>query len=474
MIRHLPCANPTDKMKRQTVSDTRTAAEALFFEGARLMRDKQPEFATALFREAIRLVPDFAEAHANYGLLLEEAGALLEAEAAYRQAIACSPHLSEAHLNLGVLLGAQKRFIEAEAAFHQALMLRPTADAWSNLGMLYACMRHEQQAESCYQSALALNPEHRSAHFNFAYLLLRQGRLAEGWPHFEMRDWYAAIATRLACPRWRGEALVGRAILVSYEAGHGDIIQFCRYLPLLKQAGAGRIGLICHPALKRLLHSLTDVDELIAYDEALPLDGWDCWTPLMSLPHYFGTTLDTIPAAIPYLAAESAKRAAWAAAIGPGGLRVGLAWKGNPRFENDAERSLASLELLTPLARVKGVRYFSLQKGAGEDEAANPPAGLQIQALGGQIVDFSDMAAILANLDLVISVDSAPAHLAGALGLPCWLLLPDYKTDWRWLTSREDSPWYSSLRLFRQSGDGDWKPVIAAVANALERLAATR
>jgi Tfp pilus assembly protein PilF len=456
-------------MAPQDTRDDRAAAEALFYEGARHMAQGDATRAEACFREATRLVPDFAEAHANLALLLDRAGAAGEAEAAYRLAIEYDPQLPEPLLNLGVLLLAQKRFDEAERALHHALALRASADAWSNLGMLYACIHREQQSESCYQSALALDPAHRSAHFNLAYLLLRQGRLAEAWPHFEARDWYDALARRLPCPRWDGDALEGRSILVAYEAGHGDVIQFCRYVPLLKGAGAGRVTLICHPALKRLLGSLEGVDELLAYDEALPETGWDCWTPLMSLPRCFGTRVDSIPAPIPYLAVEPAKRAFWAQAFSGGGLRVGLVWKGNPRFENDGERSLASLALLAPLAGIPGVRFFSLQKGAGEAEALAPPAGMDLRPLADHMADFSDLAAMMVNLDLVISVDSAPAHLAGALGVPCWMLLPDYMTDWRWFKDREDSPWYpGTLRLFRQAEGGGWQPVIAALAKALE------
>jgi Tfp pilus assembly protein PilF len=460
-------------MAPQDSSDDRAAAEAHFFEGARLMAEGEAARAEACFIEAIRLVPDFAEAHANRGLLLEQAGQLDEAESAYRLAIVFGPRLSEPRLNLGVLLLGQKRFDEAETAFRHALSLKASADGWSNLGMLYACMHREPQAESCYQSALALDPAHRSAHFNLAYLLLRQGRFAEGWPHFEARDWYAALAARLPCPRWEGEALDGRSILVTYEAGHGDMIQFCRYVPLLKGAGAGRVTLICHPALKQFFQTLEGVDELLAYTEVNSTEGWDCWTPLMSLPHRFGTTVDAIPAPIPYLAVEADKRAFWAQELAGEGLRVGLVWRGNPRFENDAERSLASLDLLAPLAGIAGVRYFSLQKGFGEDEALTPPAGMTLRPLGEQITDFADLAAVVANLDLVISVDSAPAHLAGALGVPCWVLLPDYKTDWRWFKDREDSPWYpGAMRLFRQPEGGGWQPVIAVLAKALEQRVA--
>jgi hypothetical protein len=229
--------------------------------------------------------------------------------------------------------------------------------------------------------------------------------------------------------------------------------------------------------------SLAAVDSVIACDEPIPASGWDVWTPPLSLPCHCCTRLESIPADLPYLRADPQKAAHWRsllaadAAVDPHLrplLRVGLVWQGNPRFENDADRSLSSLALLAPLWTVAGVRFYSLQKGAGEDEAAlSAPAGLPLADLGPAIDDFADTAAIVDNLDLVICVDTAIAHLAGALGKPCWLLLPDYKTDWRWLAGRSDSPWYPGvLRLFRQPAGGDWAPAIDAVRVALhERVA---
>ena len=235
-----------------------------------------------------------------------------------------------------------------------------------------------------------------------------------------------------------------------------------RYCAELKARGAGRVTLLCHPPLKRLLATLAGVDALVGFDEEVP--PTDCWTPLLSLPYYCHTRLDTVPAALPYLHAESALVAAWAPHLPAQGLRVGLVWKGNPRFENDAERSLSHLHLLNPLAAIPGLAFISLQKGADEDESASWLA----TALGPQIQDFADTAAIVAQLDLLVSVDTAVAHLAGALGTPCWLLLPDYLPDWRWLTERSDTPWYpETMRLFRQPAGGGWGPVVADVAAAL-------
>jgi Tfp pilus assembly protein PilF len=450
-----------------------TPAEALFFDGNRLMAAGNTAAAEFCFREALRLEADFAEAHANLALLLDQTGQSDEAERHYRQAIRLSPDSGQSHLNLGAFLAERKRFDAAEAAYRHAIELMPaSAAAWSNLGVLQACRKQEEAAEISYRKAMALDPQYRLAGFNLAYLLLRQGRYEEGWSCFEQRDWYRHLEQRLPWPRWRGEAIAGRSLLIGFEAGYGDMIQFCRYAEVLKARGASRIAVICHPPLKRLFATLRGVDDVFAFDEPLPETSWDLWTPPLSIPYQCGTRLETIPHDLPYLHAEADRVARWAGALGaycaPGDLRVGLVWKGNPRFENDADRSLPGLASLAILGSIAGVRCFSLQKGAGEDEAAQPPPGLPIIDLAPQLHDFADTAAAIANLDLVIAVDTAVAHLAGALAKPCWLLLPDYKTDWRWLAEGSDSPWYPGvMRLFRQSRTGGWSGAIDDMAAAL-------
>ncbi|MES2407564.1 MAG: tetratricopeptide repeat protein [Pseudomonadota bacterium] len=454
------------------INRKRGNAEALFFESNRHMEAGEVTRALACLRKAIRMVPDFAEAHANLGLLLERQGTTDAAEECYRQSLGFDPSNSQTHLNLGALLAKQKRFQEAEAAYKQAIALRPYAPAgWSNLGVLYASMQHESEAEQCYRNAMALDVSYATARFNLSYILLRQARFEEGWSCLEARKWYAALEAYLTCPRWQGEALVGKSILIGYEAGHGDMIQFSRYAAELKAMGAGPLSIICHPALKTLFASLEAVDNVFHFDEQIPASGWDFWTPPLSIPFYCKTRLDNIPATLPYLRAPQDHIAKWAPFLPDAGLRVGLVWKGNPKFENDADRSLPSLDVLAPLGAVAGVNFISLQKGAGENEAAHPPAGLALIHLGSRIEDFADTAAIVMSLDLVICVDTAIAHLAGALGKPCWVLLPAYKPDWRWLTERTDSPWYPGImRLFRQSTMGDWNTVIADMVVALSNF----
>lgn len=449
----------------------RQKAEALFFEGTQCMKMGDADGAEHCFRLALARVPDFGEALANLGWLREQAGAISEAEACYRQALDIQPENVQVHLNLGVLLMNDKRLAEAEALNRRALQLASDSPAaWSNLGVVLACMKREGEAERCYRTAIELEGCYAKAHFNLSYVLLRQGRLEEGWRCLEARDSYAVLASHFSCPRWRGESLNGKSVVIGFEAGHGDMIHFCRYALLLKRMGAARVTVVCHPALAVLFGTLSGADEVISFDKNVPAAGWDFWTPVLSLPYFCGTRLDNIPVPIPYLAAEPERAAKWSSLLSESALRVGLAWKGNPLFENDRDRSLPSLDTLVSLGGVSGVQFVSLQKGPGEDEALQLRPGFPVFAAGGDLHDFADAAAVMANLDLVISVDTAMAHLAGALGKPCWVLLPDYRTDWRWLTGRSDSPWYPGImRLFRQSPDGDWTRVVVAVAEALEK-----
>ena len=449
----------------------REEAEALFFQGIRCMEAGDVAGAEACFRQAVLTEPDFAEAYANLGLMLDKKLDTDAAEACYRRSIELNPTYPQTFLNLGVLCASKKRFAEAEAAYERAIALDPGSPVgWSNLGVLYACMKREAEAEQCYRRALSLDDSHRTARFNFSYLLLRQGRFKEGWECLEARNWHAPLIAQLGCPRWQGEAVAGRSILIVYEAGHGDVIQFCRYADVLKTQGAATITMVCHPPLKALLQGLASVDAVVSFDEKMPASGWDFWTPLLSIPYHCRTDINTIPARIPYLAAPPDLIEKWAALLPASGIRVGLVWKGSTQFENDADRSLPSLDVLAPLGSVADVSFISLQKGAGEDEAMQPPDGLHLTHIGSQLTDFADTAAAVMNLDLVISVDTAVAHLAGALGKPCWILLPNYKTDWRWLAERTDSPWYpGSVRLFRQPATGEWGSVVAEVAAALEQ-----
>lgn len=450
-----------------------TPAESLFHEASAHFARRDFAAAATSLRAALAIDPDLVEAIVNLAYALDKSGRQDEAERHYLRAIALAPDQLQARLNFGVMLTGQRRFDDAEHLYRTAMADFPaTPSVLSNFGVMLACAGREAEAESCHRQAIALDPDYRKASFNLAYLLLRQGRWEEGWRRLEARDWADVLQPHLKLPRWQGEALEGKAILVGIEAGHGDMIQFGRYCEQLKRAGAARVGVLCHPGLVTLFGGLRGADEAIGLDQALA-PGWDCWVPALSLPFFFRTTVDAVPAALPYIAADPARVARLAALLqaAPGELKVGLVWKGSTGFENDAERSLPSLATLSPLAQVPGVRFFSLQKGAGEDEAGEGVGGLAPVKLADAIEDFADTAALIEGLDLVISVDTAVAHLAGALGKRCWLLLPAYLTDWRWLTERSDTPWYPGvMRLFRQRRIGHWDEVVTDLAHELHAM----
>ena len=450
---------------------TSSKLEHLLEEGLRHLSAGMPAEAERYLRRATELAPASPAAHTNLALVLEQSGKPDEAEMHYRLSLAAEPDLPQTHLNLGALLHSRKRLDEAEAAYRTALSLDPgNPTIWSNLGNLLACRKQEAAAEDCLRKALAIDPLHRSARFNLSYVLLRQGRFTEGWQCFDARNWYARFEQSLNCRRWQGEHLAGRTLLIVPEAGHGDMIQFCRYIKLVKECGAAHVSLLCHPGLKRLFTGLDGLDAVCCGAGDWPAIEPDFWTPLLSLPGRFNTDITTIPAALPYLKPADRDLVRMASIINAhtpaGNLKVGLAWRGNPRFENDAERSLPNLETLAPLGQLNGVRLFSLQKDS--PEAATPPAGLDLVDLAPLLNDFADTAAAIANLDLVISVDTAVAHLAGALAKPFWLMLSDYKPDWRWLVDRDDSPWYPDVaRIFRQQPAGDWQALVSIIVEAL-------
>jgi tetratricopeptide (TPR) repeat protein len=456
--------------------------------GNLLQIQKRPQEAEAAYRRAIAAKPDYAEAYSNLGVLLKAQKRIDEAEAAYLRAIAVKPDYEEAYSNLGVLLMEQKRFAEAEAACRRAISLRQDyADAYSNLGNLLQALKRPEESEAAYRHAIALKSGHADARWNLSLLLLRRGRFQEGWMEFEARYAPGKTDRKMAPPsilpggaplppQWQGEALTGKALLIWPEQGLGDEIQFVRYLPLLKARGLRHLTLACKPPLKALFAAQGLADRVISTTDwrSEMAAEFDYWCYPLSLPLHFATTLENLPATIPYLRAEPERIARWAKRLPPAALRVGLVWKGSPTHKNDANRSLPSLAALAPLWSVPGIAFVSLQKGAGEDEAGAPPVNQPLAHLGGEINDFADSAAILSQLDLLICVDTAVAHLAGALGVPCWVLLPDHKTDWRWLEERADSPWYPRvMRLFRQGSDGNWDGVVMQMLAALrERMAA--
>ena len=459
-----------------TASPHPQPAQRLFHQGCAHLQAQDFAAAQDCFEQALTIAPQFGEALANLAFLQEQQGAAEKAIALYREALAAGTDAFELHMNLGNLLARQKRYQEAELCFADALARQPESSAaWSNLAVLYVGCKREQDALLCLQRALELDPDNTKARFNLSYLYLRQGQFEAGWQALEARDWYANFASHFDFARWAGESLGSKSLLIACEAGHGDVIQFARYVPLLKAQGAARVGLVCHPALTELMHSLDGIDAVFDLSADVPRSGWDYWTPLMSAAYHLKTRADSIPAHIPYLHADARRIAHWATLVPPAPTRVGVAWKGNPKFENDAERSLPSAQLLAPLWQVPGTCFVSLQKGAGEDDVTLGQTGQPMLELGPHMENFADAAAIVHHLDLVICVDTAMAHLAGALGIPCWVLLPDYMTDWRWRSEGSTTAWYPQhMRLFRQGANARWDEVVEAVVAALKDFVAQR
>jgi tetratricopeptide (TPR) repeat protein len=415
------------------------------------------EEAIAELKEAVRLNPSHPDLYYNLGVALFEVERYHEAEAAYQKAAELSPERSEFHNNLGIALARLDRHQEAEAAYQKALALDPNfARVWNNLGMLHQECGRLDEAEKEYRQAIQLHPDNAEAHWNLALCHLLQGDFAEGFAEYE---WRWKIKGKLLFtpsggqPVWRGEPLNGRTLLLHGEQGLGDTLQFCRYAKLLAERGE-KIILAVQKPLARLMASLHPAVEVIPGGE-VALPAFDCHSPLLSLPHLLG---GEIPSDVPYLAAEPQEIRAWEAKLPPrdGRLRVGLVWAGSRAHRGDRLRSL-SFAQLAPFLSIKA-HFVSLQLG----EAASQAQGLI--DLTSEINDFADTAALISCLDLVIGVDTAVLHLAGALNRPALMLLP-FAPDWRWLLERTDSPWYPSLQLFRQKKLGDWESAIGLMTS---------
>ncbi|MCW2236255.1 tetratricopeptide repeat protein [Azospirillum canadense] len=449
-------------------------AEALANRADSLLALRRAPAAEMAARRALAVRPAFPEAQMALGSALAAQHRWDGAEVAYRAALACRPRLAEAWENLGALLAKLGRFDESLAAFAEAEALRPGPSLWAARGTALVAMARPAEALADIDRALAARPQDAGLHWNRGFARLLAGDYAGGWPEFDWRrhDQGAEPPWRtFPQPTWSGpgagEDIAGRTILLYAEQGLGDTLQFMRYVPLVAARGA-RVILEVQPPLLSVLEGMEGADRVIARGDPLPPFDLEC--PLMSLPRALGTTLDRVPAVVPYLRPDPVRAAAWKERLREGeglrvGPRVGLVWAGNPRFPGDRLRS-PRLEGLRPVLDVPGVRFFGLQKGPGREDLEGAPLPAAFTDLGPEIADFADTAAIMANLDLVISSCTGPAHLAGALGVPLWVVLP-FSPDWRWLLDRQDSPWYPTARLFRQDRVGDWRTVAGRVAEAL-------
>ena len=453
----------------QSAAKRAKRAQKIFDKALAVHRAGRLDEALAGYAKTVELDPKSSQAYNNMGVALRAQGAFHAAVASYRRAIAIKPDDAGSHSNLGNALRALGRHTEAEASHRQALAIdEDYLEARYNLGLVLKDQGLFDEGIACLREALRRKADYVDAHWDLSLALLMMGNLKEGFDEYEWRWRLAESSPRtFDKPAWGGGALGGRTILLHAEQGMGDSIQFARYLPLVAERG-GRIILECQRPLTPLFETLDGVQQIIARDDPLP--DFDVHAPLLSLPRIFETELDTIPAPGAYLLAEPARTSQFDDLLDPERLNIGVAWAGKASHRNDRNRS-AGLAPFIDLFGHAGAAFHSLQVGprAG-DIAASGSAGL-IRDHAPRLKDFADTAALVSKLDLVICVDTSVCHLAGALGKPCWVVLP-YTPDWRWLMAREDSPWYPSLRLFRQTEFGDWPGVFARVAAALEELAA--
>jgi tetratricopeptide (TPR) repeat protein len=429
----------------------------------------RPDEAEAVTRRALALDPDRAEWHDNLGTALQDLGRTDEAVACHGRAVELKPDFAGAHTHLGVARQGQGRLDEAMACHRRALALQPDlAEAHNNLGSALQDLGRTDEAAACTRQAIALKPDYADAHWNHAHCLLLGGEFRPGWDEYEWR-WRLKTAPyggrpRFAQPQWSGGAAAGRTILVWAEQGFGDFIQFSRYLPDLVRSG-WRVVVEAPPAMRRLAASMPGVTVVAAGE---PLPPFDVHCPLLSLPRAFATTLETIPAAGAILRPDADLVEHWRRRLARlDGLKLGIAWRGRQTHKRDRQRSLDPA-WFSGILDLPGVSVVSLQPDGRAEELA--ALGVPVLDAGPELGDFADTAALVAGLDLAISVDSAVCHLAATLGVPTWSLL-EFAGEWRWLKDRSDSPWYPSMRLFRQPRAGDWPAVAAAVAAELRRLA---
>jgi tetratricopeptide (TPR) repeat protein len=479
--------------------------EGYFYLGnAFLEQGKFPE-AQAAYEQCVRLVPEHGEAWTNLGVSLGEQGRLDAALLAYRRARELRPQSAEVHYNLGNALRDRGKHEEALACYQEALRLKPDygkasvnlglaqaaigllddavatlqraldlggndAETHNSMGAVLSLTGRLDAAIAHYQKAIERKADYAEAHWNLALAWLVQGDFRRGWPEYEWRlrcKQFESLPA-FAQPRWDGSHLIGRRIVLTTEQGLGDTLQFIRYARLVKERG-GTVVVQCQKELVPLLRCCSGIDQLVPAGSALPEFAYHA--PLLSLPAILGTTLDTTPAEVPYVRADPHLVEHWRRELAQvHGFRVGIAWQGNPKHPWDRHRSIP-LACFEPLARIQGVRLISLQRGPGTEQLAALHGRFPVLTLDAKMDEngaFLDTAAVMQGLDLIVTSDTAIPHLAGALARPVWMAL-SFTPDWRWLRDREDSPWYPTLRLFRQGRLGDWKGVMDRMAQELTK-----
>jgi len=436
--------------------------------GALHYQKKDYNSAFDYWEKAITINPSNAEVQNNLGLVLYNKGRFDEALSYFKKAVQLNAFYSDAYLNLGSSVFQKGLLDEAEEYYRKALQFNPKhIDACNSLGVVLLTAGKYQDALHFLRKAVSLQPDSPPAHFYLSCVLLLLGDFKNGWKEyfwrwgmeqFKIPDWPQPI--------WDGWDFTGKTLFIHIEQGFGDMIQIVRYLPLVAKRG-GKVILQCQKELLPLIQNVEGVEHIITQDESLP--SFDIHCPLMCLPMIFDTDLGTIPAKIPYIRADDLLVKQWREKMGgSSSVKVGLIWQGNPVHKNDRERSIV-FEKLAPLAEISGVSFYSLQKGTGSEQARSPLGSLKLIDFMDEVRDFSDTAALVENFDLVISVDTSVAHLAGAMGKAVWTLI-QYSPDWRWMLDREDSPWYPTMRLFRQPVFGDWDSVIKRIEGELKEF----
>ncbi len=459
------------KLVARAVAADRSNAQYAESLGKILLAQGHGDEAEKAFRDAVRLAPERDGAQLGLADLLRARGANAEAEAVYRRLVARDPKLAAAGNGLGIVLEEQGRAEEAEAVYRRTLESAGEApNVLFNLGNVLRDQHRAAEAADAYRRAIAAKPDFAEAHVHLAYALLMQGDYRPAWKEYEWR-WrvraFVGSGRQYAQRMWGGDALNGRTLLLWAEQGFGDTLQFARYAGVAADTG-GKVILECRPQLVRLMASAAGVGKAVAHGDKLP--KFDVYAPLLSLPGLLGTTLETVPGNVPYLAAEPALIRKWRKRFKDApGLKVGIAWRGTAERRGGPARA-CPLSALKPLIDDRRLSLFSLQKELAAEDKPLPDG---VVDLSRQLSDFAETAAAISALDLVITIDTAVAHLSGGLGRPTMVMLST-ACDWRWLSDGDATPWYPGARLFRQTRPGDWRGVVGKVAAAVAKMSAGR
>ncbi|MBM4146316.1 MAG: tetratricopeptide repeat protein [Nitrospira sp.] len=447
-------------------------AEAYYNLGNIFKDRKQLDEAMTWYQKALQVDPNIPQIYLNLGYIFREKEQFDECVTNYRKALQIDPFNAAIYYNLGNVFQDQDKPDASIKYFQKAIQLDPNLlDAYINMGIAFYDKQQLDSAIMIYQEALKFNPNLADAHWNLSHALLLSGNFKEGWKEYEWR-WKVKELYQNSLPqtynfsqeKWDGSDITGLSILLYSEQGFGDTMQFIRYVSLLAQR-CSRVIVECPKALTTLLRNVKEIDQIIECGSPRP--AFDVHCPLLSLPLVFNTTIETIPAKVPYMFADPALVRKWREKIQNdiATLKIGLVWA----TDRLPKKKSCSLEIFSSLAQMNDITFYSLQKGKADIQAKYPPVGMKLINYAEEIKDFSDTAALIANLDLIISIDTAVAHLAGAMGKPVWTMLP-FAPDWRWMLKREDSPWYPTMKLFRQPFPGDWGSVLSRIETEIGKL----